>query len=494
MNRKINLLRLHTVAQAAAGLNRRQWLQRSGTLLAGAFGAATLGHLALGTRPAYAADYKALVCVFLYGGCDGMNVIVPTDSSRYNQYAGVRGPAGLALPQANLVGLSGSSYGLHPALSALQPFWKNATLAPVFNLGPLFKPLTKDEYRAQPSGSELIPDALFSHSDQQIEWETGTSMSQTRTGWGGRASAELATINPVISVGGNARFGVEELRSPLAIPGPGSYFGAYDIGPDSTDWEPNRLKREAIDALYANPQHLVLGDAYNSQQAIAFEISERLGGLVASVPGDADSSPEIDSAFAPLIVDGQITTYLGQQLYQVAKMIRSNALVQGNRQIFFAQQGGYDTHSDQIAYNDPLNGTHAALLKELGDAIAAFQRAMNNLGLSQSVTAFTQSDFGRTFTPNSTSGTDHAWGNHHLVIGGSVKGKATYGTYPQLVLGGPDDVGVDDWELQGRWLPTSSVDQYAATMLGWFGADSAQLDRILPNLVNFGSKRSLGFL
>jgi uncharacterized protein (DUF1501 family) len=497
MNRNTNLLRPHTIAQAAsaAGVSRREWLKRSSALMAGSFGTATLGHLALGTTPAYAANYKALVCIFLLGGNDGMNLIVPTDSARYNQYAGVRGAAGLALPQSSLVRLTGSNYGLHPSLSALKPFWDNATLAPVFNVGPLFAPLTKDQYRSQPDGSELIPDALFSHSDQQFQWETSTSVSQTRTGWGGRASTELGTANPVISLSGNPRFGIEELRSPLALPGPGSFFGAYDIQGDSLNWEPNRLKREAIDALYANPQKAVLGNAYADQQEIAFEVSQRLVDVVASRPGDADSSPEIDSAFASLTTaDGNIATYTGQQLYQIAKLIRSNAIVQGNRQIFFASQGGYDTHSDQVAYNDPLLGLHAGLLKELGDALAAFQQAMNNLGMSQSVTAFTQSDFGRTFTPNSTLGTDHAWGNNHLVIGGSVKGKATYGTYPELVLGGKDDVGVEEWELQGRWIPTSGVDQYASTMLGWFGADSGQIDRILPNLVNYGSKRSLGFL
>lgn len=478
-------------AAAHLPLSRRQWLRRSGGLLAGALGAATVGQLALGTQPAYAADYKALVCVFLYGGCDGLNAVVPTDA-RYAQYAGVRGA--LALPASSLVGLNGSAYGLHPSLAALQPFWNDSTLAPVFNLGPLFKPLTKDEYRAQPDGSELVPDALFSHSDQQVEWETATSDAMTRTGWGGRASAVLNTANPVISLGGSGRFGVEALRSPLVLPGPGAYFGAYGIGPGDIGWEPNRLKREAIDALYAQSQPLVLGTAYQNQQTNAFQMSARLADIVGSVPGDANSSPQIDAAFAPLIVNGQVTTHLGQQLYQVAKLVRANAQVQGNRQVFFAQQGGYDTHSGQVADNDSTQGLHANLLRELGDALAAFQRAMNNLGMAQMVTAFTQSDFGRTFAPNSSGGTDHAWGNNHLVLGGAVKGGQTYGSYPTLVLGGQDDVGVDDWELQGRWIPTSSVDQYAGTMLGWFGASSAQIDTILPNLANFGSQRSLGFL
>jgi len=136
----------------------------------------------------------------------------------------------------------------------------------------------------------------------------------------------------------------------------------------------------------------------------------------------------------------------------------------------------------------------AALLRQVGDSLACFHNAMKALGLADAVTAFTQSDFGRTFTPNNSSGTDHAWGNHHLVIGGAVRGGTTYGSYPTLTLGGPDDVGVDSWELQGRWIPTLSVDQYAATLLAWFGATPAQLDAVLPNLKNFGSARSIGFL
>jgi uncharacterized protein (DUF1501 family) len=168
--------------------------------------------------------------------------------------------------------------------------------------------------------------------------------------------------------------------------------------------------------------------------------------------------------------------------------------VQGNRQIFFAQQGGFDTHGNQVAASGAVDGEHARLLKSLGDALAAFYTAMKNLGMGDVVTTFTQSDFGRTFKPNNSSGTDHAWGNQHLVMGGAVRGGTTYGRYPELALGGPDDVGVDAWELQGRWIPTTSVDQYAATLLGWFGASEAQLDAVLPNLVNFGANRRLGIL
>jgi uncharacterized protein (DUF1501 family) len=200
----------------------------------------------------------------------------------------------------------------------------------------------------------------------------------------------------------------------------------------------------------------------------------------------------IDTAFASLISGGNVVAGLPRQLYQVAKLIAANATVQGNRQIYFAQLGGFDTHGNQIGA-DSLVGQHANLLKSVGDALACFYNAMKALGMADAVTAFTQSDFGRTFTINNSSGTDHAWGNNHLVVGGAVRGGLTYGTYPQLVLGGPDDVGQDSWELQGRWIPTTGVDQYAATLLGWFGASEGQLDAVLPNLRNFTTRR-LGFL
>jgi len=475
--------------QAVTG--RRQWLKRSGAVAAGALGTGTLGNLLLGTRTAYAADYKALVNVFLYGGNDGMNMVLPTDAARHAAYAAVRGA--LALPRDTLVSLTGTNYGLHPAMSALSPLWGQGVLAPVFNLGTLHEPLTKADYRAAPEGSEAVPESLFSHSDQQLQWETATTGSLTRTGWGGRASQLLNTVNPVISLGGNGHFGVEALRMPLVLPGPGSYFGAYGLRSDDMRWTPNVLKKAAIDALYTQPQVLDLRAAYSQQQQVAFELSERLAGIVGSKPGDANASPVIDAAFAPLIAGGTLKGQLGPQLYQVAKLILANAQVRGNRQLFFTQMGGFDTHEAQVG-NDATAGQHAALMADLAQALACFQTALNNLGLAQVVTTFTQSDFGRTFAPNETHGTDHAWGNHQLVMGGAVKGKSTYGTYPTLQLGGPDDVGTDDWELQGRWIPTSSVDQYAATLLNWFGVDDGRLNAVLPNLANFGSRRSLGFV
>jgi uncharacterized protein (DUF1501 family) len=211
------------------------------------------------------------------------------------------------------------------------------------------------------------------------------------------------------------------------------------------------------------------------------------------VPGGNAALKVIDDAFAPLTTDGKLNTPIARQLYQVAKLVADNGTVGGRRQIFFAQMGGFDTHGNQAVSGSPTEGEHARLLKQLGDALGAFYAAMKGLGRANAVTAFTQSDFGRTFAANNSSGTDHAWGNQHLVIGGAVKGGATYGTYPDLTLGGPDDVGHESWERHGRWIPTTSVDQYAATLLGWMGVSDAQLATVLPNLKNFPTKK-LGFL
>ena len=476
--------------EATLSTARRRWLIGSGGTLAAALGAGTVGNL-LSVRPARAADYKALVCIFLYGGNDGMNMIVPTDTARYDQYSGVR--KGLAIPKTSLTSLGGVNYGLHPAMSALGAAWGEGKLAPVFNVGPLFQPLTKTQYRAAAANSEILPDSLFSHSDQQVLWETGSTDALTRTGWGGRAAEALATVNPVISVAGTARFGLSSLQTPLVLPGPGATFGAHGLQASDT-WAPQLARKAAIDALYAQSQEVALADAYTAAQRDAFAMSARLGALVKTAPGDPSAIAAIDTAFAPITAAGKITSGLGNQLYQLAKLIAGNATVQGNRQLFFASMGGFDTHGNQLVTGSPLEGDHARLLKQLGDALAVFHAALKALGLSDAVTTFTQSDFGRTFAPNSSTGTDHAWGNQHLVLGGAVKGGQTYGTYPELVLGGASDVGQESWELQGRWIPTTAVDQYAATLLGWFGASEPQLDAVLPNLKNFGSARRLAFL
>jgi uncharacterized protein (DUF1501 family) len=473
-----------------AALNRRRWLQHSGATLAGALGATSLASLAPMTAHAQSGDYRALVCLFLYGGNDGFNMVVPRDTTRHAEYAAIRGR--LALPRTGLVPM-GADYGLHPAMSALAPVWASGDLASVCNVGPLAVPLTKTEYRNQ---SRPRPDNLYSHSDQQLLWEAAGPRVISRTGWGGRAAASVGNGGPVISVGGNGRFGLSEFDVPLVLPGPGGVFGLEGL---TGTWAPTVARRDALNALYANSHNNVLLNSFASQQRGALEMATRLGSVVAVQPNSSNGPAVvpglalINQAFLPITTSNRVNTSLGRQLYQIAKLVAARTTVQGTRRIFFAQQGGYDTHGDQVGAT-ATEGQHARLLQQLADAMACFYNAMNAIGMGNSVTLFTQSDFGRTFKPNNSSGTDHAWGNNHLVMGGAVSGGASYGTYPELVLGGPNDVGQNSWELHGRWIPTSSVDQYAATLLRWFGASEGQIDGVLPNLVNFGSSRSLGFL
>ncbi len=432
--------------------------------------------------------YKALVCVFLFGGNDGMNMVVPSDTERHAEYASIR--RSLALPRASLVPLAGSSYGLHPAMSALRPAWDRGDLAPVFNVGPLARPLSKAQYRSLPASSPDIPDNLYSHSDQQALWESASASVLTRTGWGGRAVSAMGLTTPVVSVGGNGRFGISERDVPLVLPEPGGVFGLQ--GMDGT-WAPTVARRNAVRMLYGGNTGNQMLDQFAVQQRSALDMSDRLGALVRVRPGEAGAVAAIDQAFAPITTGNRVNTPIGRQLYQVAKLVHGNAVLGGSRHLFFATQGGYDTHGDQVSGSNATTGQHAQLLQALAEAMACFQNAMTALGMAQAVTLFTQSDFGRTFRPNNSLGTDHAWGNHQLVMGAAVRGSQTYGVFPSMQLGGADDVGQHSWELHGRWIPTTSVDQYAATLLRWLGAGEGQLDSVLPNLRNF-SNRDVGFL
>ncbi len=478
----------NTFAQAHAhkhahSLSRRNFLG----LTAASLGGLSLPMLMTAGAQAQSADFKALVCIFLYGGNDGMNTVTPSDTTRYNQYADIR--KGLALPQSSLVGLSNTHYGLHPSLTPLQKVWNDGQLATLFNVGPLFAPLTQDEFLKQ---SKTIPDSLFSHSDQQNLWESGSHLALTTTGWGGRAAEQRAAT--VISVGGNGRFGIGNGGVALVVPGPGSVFG-LDNGPWADG--PKAKRAAAIAALHNDASAATMQAAYATQQNGAFAVSQALASTLKIQPADTNPSAEtqtINAAFGNL--DGAYDNDLARQLYQIAKLVagRSNipSNVATNRHVYFAQLGGFDTHDSQIVANSPLEGQHARLLGVLGNAMAAFNKAMNDLGLGGNVTTFTQSDFGRTLQPNTSNGTDHAWGNNHLIMGGAVQ-SGTYGTYPTLQLGGPDDSGVNDWDSQGRWIPSTSVDQYAATLLRWWGLSDGQLGSVLPNLANFGSS-NLGFM
>jgi uncharacterized protein (DUF1501 family) len=469
---------------SAVDFTRRRWLKHS-TALTGALGLGSLGSL-MSSADAAADDYKALVCLFYFGGNDGMNMIVPRDATRHAQYAAVRGA--LALPRANLVPLD-ANYGLHPSMSALSTAIADGALTAVHNVGPLYAPLTKAQYRNAADGDPIIPDSLFSHSDQQLEWEAGTTSAFERTGWGGRASQVFGTTNPVISFGGNAHFGLTDYAGPWVLPGPGSNFGPNGFSSSV----PVAARRTALNRLMAEKQKSPMADAYAKVMRDAFELETRLTGLFSFNADPAADPTGITNAFLPLISGGGLTTGIARQLYQVSRFVANRTAVRGTRQIFFVQMGGFDNHSDQVG-GTSLEGSHADLMKQAGDGLAAFWRALKAIGMSDRVTLFTQSDFGRTFAPNESRGTDHAWGNEHLVMGAAVNGGTTHGRYPVLTLGGPDDVGVDSWELQGRWIPGTSVDQYAATLLRWWGMNESQLDLALPNLRNFGTARNVGFM
>ena len=474
-------------------INRRNWLKAAG-LLGATAGAGALGNLLLPGAPARAADYKALVCIFLYGGNDGLNTIVPTDATRYGQYSAVRKT--LALPQGSLLGLGSSGYGLHPSLSGADARpGARARLAPVFNVGPLYQPITKAQFRAAPDSSDLVPDSLFSHSDQQLLWESSSTDSLTRTGWGGRAAEALGTANPVISVGGNGRFGLSSLSAPLVLPDPGATFGAYELGTDSwrLSYAPLVARAAALRGIYAEAQDNDLADVYASMQRDAFAVSDRLAALIKVKPGQAGSVAAIDNAFAPLISqwrrrrwpaapavpDRQADRRQRDGAGQPADLLRAARRLRHPRQPDRRQRDHrHPCHAAQGGGRRArllLRGDEGAGPVRRGDRVHA-ERLRPHLHAEQQQRH--RPRLGQQ-PPGHRRRREAAAHLRHLPDAGARR---------------PDDVGVDSWELQGRWIPTSSVDQYAATLLSWFGADAGQLDTVLPNLGNFGSARTLGFL
>ncbi len=427
---------------------------------------------------AQSSGYRALVCLFLFGGNDGLNTIIPLNdsvaSSTYSQYAAVR--RSLAISQSSLVPLNGTRFGLHPSLAPLQAIWNDNAMAVVHNVGPLPRPTTQAQFvqwRAL-NDSAYVPESLFSHSDQQRQWENGQTVSISPVGWGGLAAEQLDS-RQVISFGGNTRFGGTTRGNELVLPGPGSLFGLNGYGNGSQ----SNARRAALEALLAdgaNGIHTVLSGQHRS----ALTLSSRLEALVRSKPGDAGSNPLINQAFGNLAAP--LNSNLAGQLYQVAKMVEQNgrATLGGTRHIFFVSLGGFDTHANQL-------GAHADLLADVGRSVAAFYNAMKALGMADQVTLFTASDFGRTFKPNNSAGTDHAWGNEQIVIGAGVNPRALVGRYPTLALGSIDDAAdpTKPWEFQGRWIPTISVTQYAGALLRWL-SPSMNLLTPLPGLSAFG--------
>src|SRR5579862_5103919 len=448
--------------------SRRKFL-RIGCRSLGMLGAASLvgrfGRVNALAATACPTDYKALVCVFLFGGNDGNNTLIPISTpsnpaNSYSTYAQVR--AGLALPQAglNVIGNSkGDQFGLHPNLTELAALYNNKQVAVLTNVGTLVTPLTQNQYKNQLAA---IPSNLFSHLDQQTEWQTALAQGAGVTGWGGRVADAIQGCNTagfptILSVGGNALFATGAQTSP-ATANPGQILGLQGFSTSAA----SAARRAALQDLLTFDNGVTLVQASNTIATNGVNQANFLNEALAGGKALTTVFPN---------------TSLGQQLAQVAKIINVRVALGMRRQIFFAYLGGFDTHDLEL--NDQGTG-----LAQVSQAMKAFYDSTVEMGTADQVVTFTESDFGRTLQPSggATLGTDHAWGSHHFVMGGAVKGGDIYGTFPTLELSGPDDAN-----NRGVWIPTTSLEQYGGALATWFGVNSSQLATVFPNLANFTS-------
>lgn len=466
--------------------NRREFLGKSCRALSMAALATQMSHLGFVSALAQKAeettaggsDYKALVCVFFNGGNDSNNMVVPKYTQGYAQYSAARGAQGLAIPQNNLLSITPTSlnleFGLHPAMTGLHQLWQQQKLAVACNVGTLVRPLTKAQYL---SGAPR-PEQLFSHPNQVEQFRTAYAAGNLSTGWGGRLSDRTGQLNVgaaipmVTSIAGVTVFSNGETSRPLIVePAPlplnqvltlNGFGTAADEVARKTALQ--RVRTEDLDKT------LVQATSFLTQQSA--NVSEQL------------------SADPPLTVTFP-NTMLGNQLRQVAKLMKFRNDLAMSRQIFFVQVTGFDTHSGQLTGQNNL-------LTQVSQAMKAFYDETVAQGIESNVTTFTMSDFNRTLNPAGVGinvGSDHAWGGHHLVMGGAVIGGDFYGrptpngtVFPTLVNEGPDDVS-----NRGRFVPTVSVEMYAATMARWFGLSESQMQIVFPLIQNFPVS-NLGFL
>ena len=436
-------------------------------------GAASVASLALrpfGLLPALAQsgpDYRALVCVFLFGGNDSNNTIIPMDDASYPAYRSLRGD--LAITGSGLSptvqSADGAPYAFHAKLGELSNLFSSKELAVVANVGSLVQPLTRIQYQQQLAP---IPVHLFSHPDQQVQWQTSVAQRISATGWAGRVADYIATqrlnpspFPPFLSVAGNSLLGVGEITQPVAIaPGESLELTGFNKSPAS------QAQWSALTGLLSLNSGVSLVQAANDK--LAHSIAE-----ATALNNALSKATPLNTQFP--------NSRLGAQLQQVAQIIQVRTELGMRRQIFFCSLGGFDTHTSEMA---ALNSLYTTLSK----ALVAFYDATQELGMAQNVTTFTESDFSRTFQPNTGGGTDHAWGGHHLVIGGAVQGGRVFGRFPKFEMGGPDDA-----HAGGHWIPTTSIEQYGATLCSWFGIPDAILASVFPNLRNF-SVQKLGFM
>lgn len=450
-------------------MKRRNFLQNSLCALGAAGASSTLGGLsriAAATSPtAMQNDYKALVCIFLYGGNDGDNTLIPRSQADYTAYATARRI--LAVPRDQLLPISpattdGREWGFHPSWPGMQTLFAQKKLAVVANTGILLAPTTRDQFLRE---SVPLPPQLFSHADQQAHWHTSWSDQIPKTGWGGRLADAVNGQNPnaqvsmSISLAGSNLFEVGNQVFPYMI----SPEGVISLWYYNEAWgNPETIVTKAmLDAQYSN----LFEKTYSETFKRAIENEKKISGILRSAPALATPFPAENN--------------LADQLKMIAKLISVRAALGVRRQIFFCDIQGFDTHGEQP-------NTHATLLRELSQAMKAFYDATVELGVANSVTTFTQSDFGRTYKTNG-KGSDHGWGNHQFVMGGAVKGGAIYGTIPTHRINGPDDTS------DGRWIPTIASDEYASTLALWFGVAPGELPTVLPNINRF-NRINLGFM
>ncbi len=474
--------------------SRRAFLKRSGQLaLTGTALPLALNLAAIGEAAAFdATDYKALVCVFMYGGNDYANTVVTYDNPSYNLYSTVRSggagqtAGGIALARADLAATllnpavvpadvlgQARQYALHPSMTGLAGLFNTGRAAVQLNVGPLVVPMTRVQYSSSNRVLNPLPPQLFSHNDQQSIWQSSSPEGST-VGWGGNigdlalAGNSNATFT-CMSVAGNAVF----LSGDTALQYQVSTGGAIKITPATSAVYGSSAVSSALNGLIRQTSTQKLENEYN-------RVTQRALNAEASVTA-ALALPPPTTLFA--------ADSLSQQLKMVARLIKGQASLGAKRQVFFVSLGGFDLHDNLIAQQPTL-------MDRVSSAMTAFYNATVEMGVANKVTAFTASDFGRTLASNG-DGSDHGWGSHHLVVGGAVKGNAFYGTPPPVSVASTA-APADQWHVgQGRLLPSTSVDQYAATLAKWFGVADSELPGILPNITHFGGAGypvNLGFM
>jgi uncharacterized protein (DUF1501 family) len=422
-----------------------------------------------------ASDYRALVCVNLQGGNDGENMLIRNDAAGYKNYAAVRTvDSGINIAQAQLQSVQplrgGPAYGFHPSCAPLQGLFNQNKLAVIANVGMIAQASTKGGLE---SGAAPRPSNLFSHTDQELAVQSGVYTGQERVGWGGRIADRLDGANPgtlfppLVSVMGLRIFVNGRTSVPLTVPS-NPFFA---LGSSGNKYFQYDVLRDA--AL----REMLLQDFAGNTYTAAAQLYAQEGMSASSVvsPVLQNKASVVSPLFANLDSD------ISHQLQTIAMLIEGRAQTQMRRQVFYAHQWGYDTHGSQLR-------VQGALLDDVSKAMKAFQDSMDALGLGKNVTLFTLSEFGRTFKPASNAGTDHGWGNYALVAGGAVRGGDFYGTTPTQALNGPDDFGD-----AGRWIPTTSIEQYGATLCRWFGIAESDLAYIFPNIAAFANT-NLGFM